>query len=460
MLSFAELGVGSAIIYSMYKPLATNDREKLKTLTKLYKKAYTVIGSTILIIGLLIIPFLKFIIKEPPKIEESLVLIYVLFLFNTGVSYFFSYKTSIITADQKNYIIVAYQQIVKWIQSIIQIVILILTKNYILFLIIQLLCTIMTNVILYNKSCKMYPYLKEKDITPLSQKERKDIVTNVKSMFLYKLSPAILNGTDNIFISYIIGVAAVGLYSNYYLIVNYLTLFISQVNGAVNASIGNLNAIGERENQEKVLYKILCVDFILYGFCGVLVFSLIQDFINIWIGKEYLLSTITVFSIVLYFFIGGMQFVTSSYRTTSGLFSKIKYAPIFEVVINIVFSIILGKLIGLPGIFFATTLSKLLVFFWVDPYIIYKDLLKSKISTYFKKYIKYTAIYIITCFLCYYISSLIPVSNFILWFLKAILIALITFIIYFITLFKTDEYKGLKDIFNNFILKKIMKKGV
>jgi len=453
MLSFVEMGLGTAVIYSMYKPLAINDNDKLKALVNFYKKAYQIIGLTILILGLLVIPFMGVLIKETPDIKENLILIYILFLLGTVIPYFFSHKTSIITADQKNYIVILYNQAFKSIQIVFQILVLIFTRNYILYLITQILFCLITYVALSIKSDKLYPFLKDNKNSVLNEDEKKSIITNVKSVFLYKFSPAILNGTDNIIISSCIGLAAVGIYSNYYLITNSLVIMLSQLNNSFTASIGNLNAIEKTEKKEQVFYKIMYISFILYGICAILIFSLINDFINVWVGEEYLLSLFTVFTIVLYFYIDGLQYPVYAYRNTTGLFVKSKYTPIFEVIINIVLSIILANLIGLPGVFLATSISKLLVFWWVDPYLIYKYIFKTKLSKYFITYFKYFFMICFTGLISYLISSLFPVTSYLTWFLKAVIISIIVVIILILFTFKTKEFKELKQIALNYITK-------
>lgn len=453
LLSIAELGIGSAIVYSMYKPLADQDKEKIKALVNLYKKCYVTIGVVITIIGLLLIPFFDILIKNPPDIGENIVLIYILFLLSNVNSYFFYYKIVVINTDQKGYIISLYTQIFKWIQVILQIVILIISKNYILYLVVQVLCAIGTNFALYLKANKMYPFLKEKNIIKLDKKESSEIKNNIKSMVTYSLSPAIIGGTDNIIISAVIGLAAVGLYSNYYLIISSLNLFLTQIHSAIRASIGNLNAIGNNQQKKEILYKLLYIDFIIYGICGILLMTLMNDFIKIWIGEEYLLSNLTLFSLVLFFYIDGMYFVCCSYRTTAGLFAHAKSAPFFEAVLNIVLSIFLGKLIGLPGVFFATSLSKILVFCWLDPYLIYKYIFKESPKEYAKKYIKYFVFFSLTLILTYYISAIFPTSNYIFWFIKACVLGIFVIIMFVLLTYRSVEYKYLKQLIFDYVNK-------
>ena len=175
-LSFVELGFGTALLYMMYKPVAENDKEKIKTVLNYYRRVYTIVGLTMLILGLLVIPFMGIIIKDPPKIPENLNFIYVLFLVNTCIGYFYSHKTAVINAYQKNYIVSVYSQAFKWIQVILQTIFLIVTKNYIIYLVIQIICTLLNNILISRKANKMFPFIKEKNVIPLSKEERKEVI--------------------------------------------------------------------------------------------------------------------------------------------------------------------------------------------------------------------------------------------------------------------------------------------
>lgn len=443
VLSFAELGIGNAIIYSMYKPVAENDTNKIKALMNFYQKAYFIIGITVAVIGVSVTLFLKFIIKEIPNIEENIKFIYILFLLNTVLSYFFTYKKSIISAYQKEYIINFYKMLFAVIQTITQIIILCCTKNFILYLIIQIISTFLNNLSLSKKADNMYKYIKEKNDNRLNKKEQKNIFINVRALALYKFGSVILNGTDNIIISSMIGVTTVGIYSNYTLIINAVTSIIGQILNVFTASVGNLNAIGEKKQQERVLYEIFFISVIIYGFCGGALFILINPFIKIWIGKDYILSIGTVISIILHFYVNGVQFAPYTYRNTMGLFDRGKYAPVIAALMNIVLSIFLGKYIGLMGIFFATSISRILTTTWVDPYLIYKYKIEGSVWKYFKKYILYIIVVIFDVTICYIVLNLIKDFGIVTLFMKLIIYTLITGGIYLACFYKTQECKNL-----------------
>ena len=454
MISFVELGFGTALIYMLYKPVADNDIKKTQSIIKFYKKVYTIIGITMFTIGILIIPFMNLIIKESPEIKENIYIIYILYLTNTCIGYFFAHKTAIINANQQNYIVTIYNQIGKLIQSLLQIIFLIATKEYILYLLIQLVMTITSNILISIKANKMYPYIKKNNVESITKEEKNTIISKVKSLVFYRISPAILNGTDNLIMSRYIGLSYVGIYSNYYLITNYILLFLNQITSAFETSIGNLNVKEKEQQKENVFYKIIYICFILYGMICVLLMASINDFISIWLGEEYIFNSYIVFTIVLYLYINGLHFPSYSYRTTAALFDKAKIMPLLEVIINITTSIILAKYIGIAGVFLGTSISKVLTFFWSDPKLLYKYLFKSNnLKLYYKKYFYYLFITLITGGLMYKLSIIFPAYNYLTWFIRSCIMGILTILIFYIFTYKMSECREIKYIVIKYIEK-------
>lgn len=451
ILSFAELGVGSAIVYNLYKPIADNDQNKINLLLKFYKDTYAKIGTIMLIVGLILVPFIPYLIKDVPNISENIYIIYVIFLLDTVVSYFFTYRTAIITADQKNYIVVRTTQIFKIIQIIVQIILLYVTHNYYIYIVLQLTTTCITYLYLSHKSKKMYPFSKKLPDDSLSKKERKSIFDNVKALFVYKIGSVVLNGTDSIIISKYIGLAALGLYSNYYLIVNALTQVLGQVFNAFTASIGNLIANKEKEKTKQIFNQLFYFTIFIFGTCSICLYLLLNDFIVIWLGEEYLLSNIVVFAIVLHFFVNGVQFSSFTYRQTAGLFKEFRWAPILASFVNIFLSIFLAKYLGLAGVFFATSVSRLITSGWIDPYIVYKRVFKKNVMSYFLQYLKYLMIVLLIFVACYFSTKYIVVTNALMFILKGIIIVIVSCLLFIIMTFKTKEFNDLKEVGLNFL---------
>lgn len=457
ILSFAELGIGTAIIFNMYRPVAENDKEKIKSLMQLYKKSYNLIGIIVFVLGLFVIPFMNFVIKEKPNIVENLILIYIMFLFNTSASYFFTYKKSIISAHQKQSVINNVDSIFYFIKSIVEIICLLLTRNFIIYLSVEILSTIVENIILSKIADKMYPYLKEKNIIQLSKEESGNIFKNVKSLIIYKFGGVIMNSTDNILISSLVSVGIVGFCSNYIMIINSIKSIITSALNGITASIGNLNVLGNTKQKESVFYQITFVNYIIYSFCAIAFIVLLNPFIRIWLGEKYILGIDVSIALALSFFFEGLRNPGYTYRTTLGLFQKGKATPYIGAITNIFFSIVLCKLFGVAGIFFATSIAQLASYSWIDPYLIHKYEFKTPVSKYFKKYIKYCLVFIFIAIVTLSVTYFVKSDGWIGLILKAIIVLIIPNFLNLIILCRTEEFNSLSDKILKPIIKKVKK---
>jgi O-antigen/teichoic acid export membrane protein len=384
VLSLADMGLGNVMLFSLYKPILEKDNNAIVVLLKYYKKLYRYIMIAILILGILFIPFLRYVVNSDLEYEQ-LVLYYILNLFNSVASYIAIYKSALINADQKNYIVSKIQTFFATIQNIGQAVLLVFTGNYALYLCFQVLCTLLTNITVNVKADKLYPFLKEKvEICEQQIINKRQIIQNLKSTFLYRSGTIIMNYTDNILISVIIGTVYVGYYSNYSMLVSVISTFLSIVSQALISGLGNLNAEQDKDKS----YYVFCDLVIFYQWisttCSICFIMVINDFITIWIGKDYLLSTVAVMAIVFNFYIGHVTSPVWMYRETCGLFSQIKYVMLIASVINIILSIILGRYWGIAGIIAATPISRILTVVWYEPGILFREIFKKSVRNYWK----------------------------------------------------------------------------
>lgn len=443
ILSFAELGLGNAIIYNMYKPLANKDNKEVSKLLKLYKKCYNYIILFIFVSGLLCMPFLKSLMGDAPNINENIYLIYVLFLLQSLTSYFLTYRRSLISADQKEYMCSNADLFSEIIASILKIIILFAFKNYILFLLIQISRNIIANGLLYIKSKKMYPNIDEKKTDDLPKKKTKEIFKNVKDLMLYKISSTINSGTDNIIITKLINLTTVGIASNYSLLIGAVSQVLLKVVTSFTAGIGNLNAKDSLENREKVFYTLTFIVTWIYGFCSIMLVVFLNPFINIWIGSEYILSLSVVLALVFEFYICGVQYAGYNYAITTGLFKKAKWGAFTSAILNIFLSILLGYKFGIFGIFFATGLSRLCVQTWLDPYLVFKYEFKKTSKKYFMKFIRNFIFVLINLTTCYLIFRNVVIENIGTLLLYVILCAILVNVIFIVLFFNTWEFKDM-----------------
>lgn len=455
ILSFAELGIGNAIVFNLYKPLAQDDKPQISSLMLLYKQVYTAIGLFVLGAGLLVTPFLGVIIKTKPNIPENISLLYILFLLNTVVSYFFVYKKNIIIADQKNYITLIVTQATTIARVILQTSFLLLTHNFIVYLTIQIGCTLAENFVCSALADKMYPYLKNSNPVPLSKSETKSIFADVKALAIYKFGSVILNGTDNILISMLLSVRDVGLASNYTLLMNSSNSILGKLIDAFTASVGNLNTESNAEKQYNVFKKIMFISSWIYGFAAVGIYLVSKDFIITWIGEKYLLSSIVVFSMCFDFYVKGVQAAPYMYRTTLGLFIQGKWAAVIAAVVNLILSVILCKAIGLGGIFIATPISRLISTGIIDPYLIYKRTFKRNVLEYFEMFIGYCVIFIVIAVISNFAINCVSIAGWLGVILKAGIVTVIFNGLMISVFFRTKIFKELLQSVKQLVSRKV-----
>ena len=455
VLSLAELGIGEAITYSLYKPLAQNDIKKCQMLMQFYKKTYTIIGITILCLGIAITPFLNYFIKELPNISD-IYFIFILFVTNTAVSYFFSYKRNLIIADQKRYIATAYRYIFYAMLNIIQIVYLIIEKNYIGYLLIQISMTIIENLLISVKADKMYPYLKKNKKIPLDRETKGEIVKNTKAMMMHKIGGIIVSSTDNIIISKFVGIIEVGIYSNYYLITNALNIIYGQLYSSILASVGNLCIENNIEEQYLVYKRIDFLGFWIYSFSSICLICLLNPFIDIWIGSQYLFPFYVVLIITVNFYIYGMRKVNITFREATGMFYKDRWKAIIEAIINLIVSVILVKKLGVFGVLLGTFISSITVCVWVEPYILFKYVFKKKLIEYFKEYFKYTLITVIIGIVTFDLCLLVKFENVFMSFLfKCIISIIVSNLLLVLIFYRDDKFKFFFKTIKQILSKKI-----
>ena len=402
-LSLAELGIGSAIVYNLYKPLAEGDEKKICQLMYLYKKAYMTIAAVTMAVGLALVPVIHLLIEKVDISLGYLRIVYVLFVFQNSVSYLFSYKISLVQADQKQYVYTNINMVCRTVGSIALLVIMRVTKSYLPYLIGNISLTIITNAIASRAVDKRYPYLKDDPTLPAE--EKKQIFTNVKNIFVKQIAGKVVNSTDNILISKLVGTLMVGYCGNYTMITNVFTTLADKVWDSTEASFGNLFVTADEEKKIQVLKRLTFIFFIFALIGGVGIFACIQSFIMIWLKSEtYLISEEMVFLYSL------LLFTTITYRPLSSAMHMTGYFEIgrnisgVSAVVNLVVSIILGKIIGLPGIFIGTCCTYLIEI-TSKTYFLFNRYFKSSPVSYALLWIKMLAIFCVDCGIVHVISQ-------------------------------------------------------
>lgn len=444
VLALSELGVGTAITYALYRPISEKDIEKKKSLMRMYRTFYRMVALFVLIAGLLIVPFLNLLIKDSPDVEH-LTFIYLMYLLNSVLSYLLIYKKTLIDAHQMNYISVLYQTITWSIQNALQIFVLIFTRNFILYLSVLIMCTVCGNIAISIKAGKMFPYLKDKNVRKLPKEETKGIYQNIRAMLMHKVGNVIVNNTDNLLLSALVGSLSVGRYSNYYLIIGSVTQVLNQMFQGITASVGNLGVEESRERIGKIFEASFFMGQWMFGMAAICLYEILNPFVEMSFGRNYVFSESITLILCINFYLTGMRQATLVFRDSMGLFRYDKYKALPEAFINLVTSIILGKYMGTAGIFIGTLISTVTTSLWVEPYMLYKHRLKRSSKIYFVKYGVYASVTFVLWFVIDLLCRKVSGGLFTICVLRLIICMVVTNLCYLVLYHRTREFRLLMD---------------
>jgi len=441
VLSLAELGLGSVVSFSLYKPVSDDNQPMIIALIRFYKKIYWIIAGIITLVGLSLIPLLKYIVTSDLP-ESELIIYYLLFLASTVSTYFVAHKVALLGAYQENRVQKYIALGTAILQQIIHIVILVLYPNYIVYVASTIVCTLISNIALSRITSRKFRYLSQKDVLTITI-DKNAIKTNVKATGIYKLSTVLINSTDNILISVIISTTAVGIYSNYCVVVGALQTFISIVTSSLINSVGNLNT----ENNKTWMLEIFRVLVFAYHFvacyCGITLFFVFNDFVEIWLGSDYLLSGVEVFAISANFYLTNLLTPVWGFREATGQFYKAKYIMLTCALVNVALSIVLGISFGIFGILIATAVSKLLTVVWYEPKILFNNVFQAKQNTYWMQQGKLCVCTALCIVLCGLISQLFA-NDMIGIIVRCVLFFVVTVLVFVVVNIKSDEFVYLK----------------
>ena len=407
MISFAELGIGGAITYCLYKPLAEKDWVQTAALVRLFRRVYQRIGVAVVVLGIFTAPFLKVLISELPDIPH-IYLIYLLFVVDTAYSYFYSYKQTLLIADQKKYIVTVCNSVAKFFCQILQMLFLWWTGNYFIYLFLKLMDRLLENLIISCLADRFYPFLPDGRLECLTSENKKNIMKNTKALIIHKLATVVVFGTDNMLLAFFDGVVAVGLYSNYCMIIDGLRRIYTQLFQSITASVGNLGAVETPEKALEVYRKVNFAGGWIYGFSTVCLFVLLNPFVELWVGAEYLFDQRIVVLIVLNFYVTGMREGTMVFRDAYGMYWHDRYKAAAEATVNLVASVVLAVPFGTAGIFAGTFISTMTTCFWVEPLVVYRHALHAPIRGYFYEYGVNALVTLLTTIMVWRISDVLP----------------------------------------------------
>ena len=393
MLGIVDLGIGEAVIFNLYKPIKENDRGTILSLMRFYRKAFHIIAGIVAVIGVCLIPVLPYIAKTT-EADVNTTLIYLIFLADVVLSYFLSYKRAILYADQKNYYISIVHMVYLVGMNTAQLLMLYFTHNYYAYLITKVVFRVLENIVITAIANRQYPFLREKKAQPLQDEIKKDIKKKTGALFFHKIGTFVVNGTDNILISVFFSLTAAGLYSNYYLVIDALTRLFNPALAALTPSVGNMLVSEDKTHVFRVFRRIRFMNFWIASFAGTSLLVLIQPFIRLWFGAQYVLSYAVVITLTLQFFQLLMRGSYNSFQDAAGIFYENRFVPLVESALNLVASIILLKIFGLAGVFAGTIVSSLVLWCFSYPKFVYKKLFQRSFGNYAKETLGYLGVFL------------------------------------------------------------------
>ncbi len=408
MLALAELGLGTGLIYKLYKPVADHDVPRIESLLRFYKRAYTLIGAVILALGFALSFFVYLFDQDRTFSRTYMGVTFFLFVLDVLASYLFAHQKALITADQKNYVINVAHAGAQLATCIFQIILLLTTQSFILYIVAKIVCRVGEGLVIYARYRKMYPDIHLKNCEKISRDEKNDLFHNINAMLYHKVGAFSLTSTSNMIITYFVNLVMGGIYSNYTLITNTLNNLIAQVFQGVTASFGDLIHTEDSQRAYEKFNLLYYINFLLVSFCTTGLLVMIQPFITLWLGEKYLLGGGTLLLILLYFYIYSMRRVIFLARDSAGLYRPDKYMPLIEAALNLGLAFILVQYWGVNGVLVANLVSMLLIPFWIQPMIVYKHIFHRSVRAYFFRYGLYFAAALVSAAAAYFLCSWIP----------------------------------------------------
>lgn len=443
VLSLTELGIGTALNYSLYKPVAERNYEKIKSYMRFYKRAYLTIAGVIAVLGIAITPFLKYILKNPGSLTmEELTLYYYLFLFNTVISYFVTYKYSLANAEQKNYIQTNITALTKIAVALAQISVLLLTRNFLFYLLAQSFVELVQKIFVTAYLNRLYPYLRDRDVEQLTAEETQVIVTKTKALICHKIGDVARLQTDTIIISSFVNVDMAAVVNKYVYIITYVGNFVNIIFDSVISGFGNVVATESREKQYSLFKVYRFFACWLYGFGAVGFFHLLTPFIgDVWLRDvSWTLPQITVLLLVTDFYFKGGRTVLLNFKIASGLFEQDRYLPLVQGAVNLIVSILLVQRIGVTGVYVGTLVSGVMANL-IRPGIIYRVCFDKKAWVYFRDSLKYIAVILAVGIVVLPIRHMVMQETTILTFAVMVVIITLLYNVVFLAVFhRTEEF--------------------
>ncbi|MGN8963364.1 lipopolysaccharide biosynthesis protein [Bariatricus sp. HCP28S3_D3] len=449
-LSLAELGIGSAMVYSMYKPIAENDSKTINALLNLYKRLYRIIGVIVMVCGIAVVPMLHIIVNDDLPSSVNLYLLYIVYLLNAVLSYWvFAYNNAIVLAFQRGDINSKISLVIVPLSYVFMLGSLVITQNYYSYVIWLPVFTIITNLVRAFLVHKQFPQYKPKG--EVNDELKQSISKKVKALVGTKLNTVVLNAADNIVMSAFLGLTVIAIYGNYYLIMNSLFAFLGIIYTSMTAGLGNSLAIETREKNYLDFLKFSFMNSWMVGWCAVCLVCLYQPFMKIWVGERLMFPFGIVLQFGLYFYIYQIRKIPVVYKDAAGIWWEDRFRPYVCMVVNLVLNIILVQYIGVSGIILSTVFSLMISIPW-ENYTVFKYIFQCSSKKYYLKMLRYLFTMIVAGGITFYLCSFC-IDGILGFFIKGIICLIVPNILFYIFNHKEEECKGTILFIKNRLLK-------
>lgn len=458
VLSISELGIGTAIVFSMYRPIAEDDNDTLCALLNLYKKLYYVIGSIILVAGIIISPFLPYLIKGSYPADINIYILYFIYLANTVLSYFlFAYKAALFSAFQRNDLSSKRTSVITLISNILQIILLLVMRNYYTYVILIPLTTVMTNIANAILANRMFPNIVCKG--QVSSELKSGIKKRIIGLLSFKIYNVVFTSVDTIVISSFLGLTPLAIYNNYYYVQNAIVGFLVIITASITAGIGNKMVTNSREDNYKDFKNFNFANGWLCSWCAVCLFCLYQHFMNWWMGEELMFPFDTMTLMVFYFLLPRISSMTYSYREAAGLWWEDRFRPLVATVANLIINLILVKYIGMNGVLISTLLCTIFINVPWGSIILFKNYFKTSPLEYFLQTLFYLAVTSVAGVSTLLVCNFLPSTGFLIMLVKGLICVIIPNIVFFIFYHRMKEFEYTKHLVRRILNKAIGKIG-
>ena len=449
-LNLAELGIGTAIGYVLYKPLFEQDQLKIKEIISIFGYLYRKIGLIILILGGILAFFLPLIFHKSGFPISGIFFAFFSFLASSLIGYFLNFKQTLLSADQKNYVITAYFQSANIVKTLLQIISCYYTSNYYYWIALDLIFSVIYSMILNVRIKKTYPWLIS-NIRSGKQLLYKypEVITYTKQLFIHRIASFIQSQTSSILIYAFVSLKTVAYYGNYTIIISKLTLLMNNVMDGTSAGVGNLIAEGDKPNIKQVYWELMAFRYFVGGVLIFALYCLMQPFISLWLGEEYVLNRSVLILILANTYVSQTRNINDMFLHGYGLFSDV-WAPFAEALISVVVSLAGGHFWGLPGILLGPVISLFIIVGIWKPYFLYRKGFQLSLRFYWLSILKFLAILFVSWEISQFVLSELlvfinPATSYFAWGQYAILVVCIFGLIEFALMFAFD--KGLRNFF-------------